>query len=417
MTSHRFNIRQPLICFAAISVALPIGVISLAKLLLFVCALVLLTGGWFRRNNTPVSLPGTASPMILLALAVMATSILWSTGTTAEALSAMVKHGKLVLIPVFMFLVRSRREALIALACFMGGQPFLLASTWLLVLGIAMPWAKDPATTGSYAIFSSYLDQSIMTGVLAAICWHVKAYAPGRWRTVYLPIVCGLALACVFFVFQGRTGYVVAVALVTLAALWEVPRRFRIGALAIPVVLLALLAVNSSRINSRLTEITSGVEAFNTSDEIANTSSGIRLNLWRRALQSISKNPGWGTGAGSWGRELNREEQLHGPTKFVRIAANPHQEYLLWGIELGVPGIALLIGVLISINRDSLRMDAPERRALQSVLAALALASLFNCALYDAMIGDFFCIALAVLLALGMHAPPSASCARASSSG
>lgn len=416
MTFRAFNIRLSLVCFASISVALPIAVISFAKLLLFVCALVLLTRGWFRRHNPLVRLPGTTSPVILLALGVIATSVLWSTGTTDEALRSVVKHGKLALIPAFLFLVRSHREALIALACFIGAQLFLLTSTWLLVLGITMPWAKNPAITGSFATFSSYLDQSIMTGVLAAMCWHMKVYAPSRWRTLYVPIICGLALACVFFVFQGRTGYFVAVALVTLAALWEMPRRFRISALVLPLLLLALLAANSSKISRGLKEIGSGVETFNNSDEVANTSSGIRLNLWHRAVQSISDNPVWGTGAGSWGRELNREEELHGSGKFVKTAANPHQEYLLWGIELGVPGIALLLGVLTAIFRDSQRLKPPERRALQSLLAGLAIASLFNCALYDAMIGDFFCIALAALLAAGIHAPQSECSSRADSS-
>ena len=417
MTSQRLNIRLSLVCLAAFSVALPIAIISLAKLLLFICVLVLLTSGWFRRTNTQVRLPSTVPPMILLALAAMATSILWSTGTNDEALRAIVKHGKLALIPAFLLLVRSRDEALTALACFMGGQVLLLASTWLLVMGIAMPWAKNPATTGSFAIFSSYLDQSIMTGVLAAMCWHLKVYAPGRWRTLYVPLICVLALACVFVVFQGRTGYVVAAAMVALAALWEMPRRLRISAFVIPLVLLALLAVNSSKISLGLMEIARGVATFNNSDEIANTSSGIRLNLWRRALQSILENPGRGTGAGSWGRQLNREEELHGAANVVKIAANPHQEYLLWGIELGVPGIALLFGVLFAIYRDSQHLGAPERKALLSLLAALALASLFNCALYDAMIGDFFCIALAVVLALGMHAPPSLASGRAASTG
>ena len=418
MTSSFLNMRLSLVCFMAIAVALPIGIISLAKLLLLLCALTVLANGWFRRSHTPVSLPGTTAPMILLALAAMAASSLWSTGSSDEAMSAVVKHGKLIMIPAFLCLVRTRREALIALACFIVTQVFLLASTWLLALGLALPWAKNPATSGSFAIFSTYLDQSIMTGVLAAMCWHLKACVPARHRTlltIITTIICALALACVFFIFQGRTGHVVAIALVTLALLWEMPKRYRVGVVAIPLALVALLAMNSGKVNHGLMEIGSGIEAFNTSGDIS-SSSGIRLNLWHRSLQSILENPVWGTGAGSWGSELNRQEALHAPSTFVRIAANPHQEYLLWGIELGVPGIALLCGVLVALYRDSRRLDTPERRALQSIVAALALASLFNCALYDALIGDFFCVALALVLALGVHAaPPAPGAPRASS--
>ena len=69
-------------------------------------------------------------------------------------------------------------------------------------------------------------------------------------------------------------------------------------------------------------------------------------------------------------------------------------------IELGLPGIALFCAVLLALYRDSRQLETPARRAMQSVLAALALACLFNCTLYDALIGDFFCIALALVAAL-----------------
>ena len=404
MTLALPNIRLGLVYFAAIAVALPIAIISTAKLLLLLGALGVLANGLFRRSAGPVRLSGATPPMILLALAAMAASSAWSTGSTDEALSAVVKHGKLILIPAFLCLVRTRREALNALACFVGAQVFLVASTWLLALGLSLPWAKNPAITGSYAIFSSYLDQSIMTAVLAAMCWHLKTCTPLRHRALFAKlalVICALALACVFFVFQGRTGHVVAIALISLTLLWELPRRYRFGGMAIPVALVALLAIGTGKGPHGLMEIGNGIEIFNHSGDVSTSSSSIRLNLWHRSLQSIAENPGWGTGAGSWGRELNRQEALHAPATFVRTAANPHQEYLLWGIELGVPGVLLLCGVLAALYRDSLLLDQPGRRAMQSVLAALALACLFNCALYDALIGDFFCVALSLTLALG----------------
>ena len=407
-------IRLGLVYFAAVAVALPIAIISLAKLLLVLGALLVLVGGGFRRNASQLKLPGASMPWILLALAMVAVSSLWSTGSHDEALSSIAKHGKLILIPAILCLVRNRRQSMIALGCFIGAQIFLLASTWLLALGIPLPWAKNPVVSGSYAIFSTYLDQSIMTGVFAAICWHLKAYAPVRYRTTLAMGICALALSCVFFIFQGRTGHVVAIALITLALLWEIPKRRRVGVAAIPVLLVIVLAMNSGKGNHGLAEIGNGISAFSTTGD-ASGSSGIRLDLWRRSLQSISENPVWGSGAGSWSRELNRQQNLRTPVFPPRITANPHQEYLLWGIELGVPGIALLCAVLAALYRDSRQMAVPERRALQSVLAALGLSCLFNCALYDALIGDFFCIALALVLALGVHpAPPKHSASSAS---
>lgn len=271
------NVRFLLVCFASISVALPVGIISVSKLLLFVCALAVIVCGWMGRGDIAANLPSLASFTILMAMAVVAASALWSTGSTQEILTAVAKHGKLLTIPIFLCLARSRREASIALALFVGGQAFLLGQV------------------------------------------------------------------------------------VTASHLADIP-----------------------------------------------VSSGTRVKLWRGSLQSITENPLHGTGVGSWSQEFNRQQERHEPTTPVKIAGNPHQEFLLWGVELGISGIALLCLIILSIYRDSRRFDQQTRRALQSVLMAMTVACLFNSILYDAQIGDFFCVALGLLLALGYHAKPAA---------
>ena len=130
----------------------------------------------------------------------------------------------------------------------------------------------------------------------------------------------------------------------------------------------------------------------------------MRLDLWHGSLKSIAESPWLGTGVGSWNREFRRQEAVHASELRINEASNqhhnPHQEYLLWGVEMGLAGILLLCALLLALHRDSQQLPTPERRATQSVLLALAVACLFNCALHDAMIGDFFCITLGLLLAL-----------------
>jgi hypothetical protein len=53
-------------------------------------------------------------------------------------------------------------------------------------------------------------------------------------------------------------------------------------------------------------------------------------------------------------------------------------------------------------------MEPQARRAVQSVLIAIAVAGLFNCALFDALIGDFLCVSLALALGFGLLPPASA---------
>ena len=84
-------------------------------------------------------------------------------------------------------------------------------------------------------------------------------------------------------------------------------------------------------------------------------------------------------------------------------SSNPHQEFLLWGVELGVGGILLLILLVAALIRDSWRFPRPVRQATLSVVAVMVVACFFNSSLYDALIGDFFCVTLGLLLALGVR--------------
>jgi O-antigen ligase len=78
-------------------------------------------------------------------------------------------------------------------------------------------------------------------------------------------------------------------------------------------------------------------------------------------------------------------------------------------VQLGIGGIALLVAFLIVAARDA-RPFAPDvRKAAWSIVAMLAVVCLFNATLFDAFIGDYFCVLLGLLLALGVYGQPTAA--------
>lgn len=79
----------------------------------------------------------------------------------------------------------------------------------------------------------------------------------------------------------------------------------------------------------------------------------------------------------------------------------------MWGVQAGLLGMALMLGLLALLMRDSWRFAPATRHATHSIIAVLAVACLFNSALFDALIGNFFCILLGIFLALGLYAPPA----------
>lgn len=380
--------------------------ISMAKLLLVICGLAtVLFARRMPASKKPLAAMSTPIAA-LIAFFAFAFSLFWTVAPQAEALGSLAKYGKLILIVLMVLLIRDRREASYALGAFVAAQMFLLGSSWMLFAHLPVPWATSNMALNEYAVFSSYLDQGIISAVFAAICWHFRKEAPGRFGRQLAIFLALAALANVFFVLSGRSGHVVAIVLLSLAVMWELPKKYRAVVVLLPFLLAFGLFFSSTKVRDRLTLVQTEVQSYSTQAEPA-TSSGVRLNLWRRAIQTIGQHPLAGSGVGSWSSEFNRLQREQNPAHIdIDSNGNPHQEYLLWGVQLGMPGILLLIALMLSVLRDTMKMEKNHARAAQSTLLALAIACLFNSSIYDAQIGDFFCILIGLLLALGLSKPP-----------
>jgi O-antigen ligase len=401
-----WSVRLCLVCLVALSVSLPIAWISLAKFLLFTFGLVYLIGNhWSKRKNPILAQLWTTKIVLVIAIA-FAVSLLWTEADTEAALSSYIKHAKLLGILVIVSLIRTEQEARIGILAYAAGQGFLLLSSWLMFLGVPVPWSADDATR--YVVFSTYLDQSIMFATAASIFWHLRtARLWPKWTGILLA---ALALINVLLLLEGRTGYLVALTSLSLGVMWAMPRRLRLATLvATPLIVLVALSLGSAQVQQRVTKIIDESQDYaKTQHGSVESSTGWRLNAWHRSLQAINEKPWIGHGVGAWTPAAKRFEgstakQIFGEGNH----SNPHQEYLLWGVELGIGGLLLLLAFLVCVIRDALTFPAGIRYATLSVLAAMAVACLFNSSLYDDLMGDFLCISLGLLIALGARSKPA----------
>lgn len=398
-----WSFRLLLICFAAASVGLPIAWISLAKVLVILVGLGYLVANLVRGRTDSVLAGSLTAKAILAVMLVFFASLAWTQIGLDIAFLALVKHAKILVILMLVGIVHTQREARWGIAAFAAGQVFVLASSWLLALGVPIPWTTDP--TGDYVVFSTYLDQSIMLATTAAVLWHLRTEK--LWPSWLGGVLAIAALADAVLLLDGRTGYAVAITMLTLAVVWAMPRRTALLTLIVtPLLILGSLYFGSSHIQSRVSQVFRESKSFSHQVE-TKSSAGWRLNAWQRSIEGIEESPWYGHGVGSWALTVKR---LQGDTAVQTFgqgnASNPHQEYLLWGVELGIGGSLLFAAMMLSMALDARRFTRPVRQAIWSVLAAMAVACLFNSALYDDLIGDFFCVALGILLSMGFRATP-----------
>jgi O-antigen ligase len=304
-------------------------------------------------------------------------------------------------------LLRDGTEARLVLRVFVTAQLFVVISSWLLIAGIPVPWATASDAKTTYAVFGSYLEQSIMGATLAFILWHQRARIFGKNRE-YLAIAAALLTTVQVLGFlNGRSGYLVFAALASLAIIYQLPKQWRWAAILVPFVTVAFVLAVSKTARDRVILVQQEVAAYSEHADI-NSSSGERLVYWQTSLKAIAEKPIFGSGSGGWNAEFQRLTNHKLNQSFYNVD-NPHQMFLLWAVEGGLIGLSLLVGVFISIYMWSRTLSASDARSLQTALAALVVAGMTTSTIYGIGMGDYFCVLIGILLCTGRKpAVPSA---------
>lgn len=387
------------LCALAVSVSLGVALVSISKALVVLALVVSLPQLWRRRSFTP-SRPRYWTPwVILIALAWMTLSALWTSASPAEVGTAWVRHARLLVLPVTLLLLDSPQTARTVLKYLVLGQALIVLGSWLIFLGVPIPGTDHVLATDKGVLFSSHLEQPIMSTLMLVVVWHLhRVLAPTAPRWVVWALVL-LTLVNVLFMIHGGSGYVAMFVAIAMAVWLRANGSQRLwGALAL--LFLALcVALTSAPFEARVRAAKQNLSEY--AQGTINTSEALRLDYWHRSTQALMEKPLIGHGIGSWRAQYLR---LGGAER--EPPSNPHNQYLLWAVEGGLIGMALMIAILVALYKDANQLETLARRALLSTLAIVAVLSLFNCPLFGAGMGEFFLLLLSALLAAGRCPPP-----------
>lgn len=383
------------ICAFALAVNFGVALVSLTKLLL----LVTLFGqfwrdGWMGVRDRFRQLPVTVW-VVFTALVWFALTALWTEADSGDALVAYIKHARFVWLFVVLYLIRTTDRAWTLLLWLGVGQFLMLLTSWMLWLGIPIPFTKADYPPELGIVSSSTLEQPIMITLFCALLWHLREH----WKLFLGPrlgcwiIGLGLILgvANVFFVMTGRTGYLVMFCFLSLSFLIALPKRWRLVAIVLSFILMMAVFYVSPRFNERVLAVRDDVTKFQ--QGIVFTSQGLRLDFWRTSIRGALEKPLIGHGTGSFSNVY----ASHGGF-LTTVVKNPHQQYLLWFVEGGGIALALLISFFAALIRDARKLSRGAELALVSVTTIAVITSLANSPFFDAGIGHFFLLVMAGLL-------------------
>jgi len=329
------------------------------------------------------------NPVAVWSLLLFSWFIVGSSYTSAmygDAYSMIMKYRELLFIPVLISFLTTERSRCLVWTGFIIASVLILSISYLMHIGILdLNKQGDPA-------FKSRITHSIFISFFAFFCAH-KTYDGQRYAKLYL-VLFMLSVYNLFFIVEGRIGQLTAILLVLLFAV----QRFTKKALLLTVFVMAIFLTFFLGFSDKATRINEGVVNIQSdlkpdADKIP-SSMGQRYMYWRYSLQLIAEKPLIGHGTGSFAKEYQRVASSE-----LFVTKNPHNEFFLIGIQLGLLGLFIYLGFLASQFYYAKKLPNKEKWFAQGVLLSLIVTSLFNSPLFDNAEGHWFASMIALCFA------------------
>ena len=251
-----------------------------------------------------------------------------------------------------------------------------------------------------WGVFASYIaysgNKSILLGILLAVAasWMLHDIVNLRQRH-WLRVLQMLFVATVLLVLaRTRTGAMIFLVcgMGILLANWRLSwRSLLIGAVSMVAMLAALQAVPA--VSARLAGTMADARSFASGGQVS--ADGVRLGMYRATLDLIADKPLTGHGIGTWIEHYR--DRIKGTE--IPMHSTPHNDYLLYLSEMGMIGLAALLGIW-AVQMSLVRQLAqPMSGRLVVLCAAMAIGTMFNALLRDFVFALPFMLLLSIPLA------------------
>ncbi|QLG89456.1 O-antigen ligase family protein [Chitinibacter bivalviorum] len=382
------NINVMLLLAAILGFALPVST-ALTNVMVPLCGLI---GLYLGRHDLLALI--RRYPLLVLPLMIWLALGLGAVFSPApDAWSYFAKYKKLLFAPLLalFFIKGSNKSIQYAIAGFLLGNLGILALSTLVWWTGRQEWFGVTLRGASF-ISKNAIAQSLLMAFAGALWLGVGLYRR-KWLIPCF-VLAAWHIANVFLMSPQRTGYMSVLLMLACWGWFYLQKQWRIAFVGL--LLLGLGAVFSTSnpaefsIKQGATEVKSCVDAIkkaSNASQVCFTSGGARTYLYVTAAGRIEASPfGYGTG--------NIKIQL-GDMEF----GNPHNEYLLQGLQTGVIGMALYMTMLVLAFLLALKLPQIWRALAVGAVVSYMVCSLFNSLLMDITEGNTLIVILALIVA------------------
>ena len=284
--------------------------------------------------------PICALPLALFALA--AVGMLWSDASWSERLYAVGPTVKLLFLPgLFHYFERSSRGMWV-FAAFAISCALLMCLSWIVWFA---PEFKVTATLSAGIPVKNYIDQTqefvLCTFALTPLSLSLLHQRRFALATLCAAVILGFVANMVFVAF-ARTALVYVPAMLALLAARYLSWRATVVLFCAAAMTAASMWWISPYLRSRIELIPEEYHSYMRDNAV--TSTGQRLEFWRKSLRFFASSPLYGNGTGST-RRLFEQDAVGQSGVSAEVIGNPHNQALNVAVQWGLIGCFVLFAM------------------------------------------------------------------------
>jgi hypothetical protein len=282
--------------------------------------------------------PAGGLPVALWMLALV--GLLWSVAPLAEGIGGFKVFFRLLAIPLLMVQYRRSDRGIWVLGGFLAACTALLLASWATKF-----W---PSLTPSGAVPGVPVKEYVVQSGEFLLCAFALAHLVfeswrqnRRWLALALAVLALVFLGNIVFVATARASLVVFAVLLGVFGLQRFGWKGALGVIVAGAVLAAAAWASSPYLRGRALGVFEEIRSYET--ENAETSSGYRLEFWKKSLSIIASAPLTGHGTGATPEMFRRLATGDGIS--AAVTDNPHNQTLSIAIQFGLVGVVVLYGM------------------------------------------------------------------------
>jgi len=318
---------------------------------------------------------------------------LYSSGSLEDIVFQLMKYAKLLFILPAMALLQEEKCRISAKKAF---SMAMLLTLILSLVSVIWPLSFVKGTVNglsdNHYVFKDHIAQNLLMSffvLLMLVRGQIEAVPRKKFGFFAIAI---LAMIDILFFVQGRTGYVSLALNILVFIIFMVDGSRQKIAWLLAAFLTVYVAIHFSPILKGRIEM--AVKEYENRDLNDFSSIGQRVEFTKKSIELIKERPIFGFGTGSYSKEFCRVAETQEWCEAGKF--HPHNQFMAFGVQLGLVGIIAYLGVMVIIARQAMQFRLTEKTIALGILATLIVDSLTHAPLFLATEAHFFVLWIAM---------------------